>query len=191
MVTEEECIRALQRASERLGKSPTKVEYERLKVRPAAGTIIRVIGGWNAAKQAAGLKTYRRGEKGGTPIQKQPDDVEIPDEYEWAELNPQQRWYYKNRERRLAVKNRRKKELRDWYLDYKARHCACEVCGESHPACIDFHHLSEKEMEVSQMVNHGFSKENILAEIDSCRTLCSNCHRKEHFQEFKLRSSQN
>jgi hypothetical protein len=47
-------------------------------------------------------------------------------------------------------------------------------------------------MDVSRMVYMGFAKEKILDEIDSCRVLCSNCHRKEHYRSpAKDISSQN
>ncbi len=36
-------------------------------------------------------------------------------------------------------------------------------------------------MGVSEMVYLGFAKETILDEIESCRVLCANCHRKEHY----------
>ena len=56
-------------------------------------------------------------------------------------------------------------------------------CGEDHIACLDFHHQNpeEKEHNIAWMLAFGFSKEAILAEIDKCIVLCSNCHRKEHF----------
>ena len=82
MRTPEQCIDALLAATERLGKSPTMAEYDTLKQKPASGTIMRVMGGWNAAKEAAGLPTYDPGEGGGTEIQPKPDSVELPDGYE-------------------------------------------------------------------------------------------------------------
>lgn len=181
MTTPEQCIDALLAAAERLDKSPTRAEYDTLKQKPASGTIMRVMGGWNLAKEAAGLPTYYQGEGGGTEIQPKPDSVDLPDGYEWNELNPQQRWYYKNREHRVAVKTRRKEQLREWFKSYKRSKCSCEVCGETHPACLEFHHVGEKRMGVSQMVYMGFAKDRILEEIDACRVLCSNCHRKEHY----------
>lgn len=53
--TETECLEALREAAERLGESPTKAEYEDLGLRPASATIIRAVGGWNEAKEKAGL----------------------------------------------------------------------------------------------------------------------------------------
>jgi hypothetical protein len=43
--TKTECLAALRRAAERLGKSPTKAEYEKLGLTPASATIIRTVGG--------------------------------------------------------------------------------------------------------------------------------------------------
>ena len=153
---------------------------------------MRVMGGWNAAKTAAGLATYYQGECGGTEIQPKPESVNLPDGYEWTELNPQQRWYYKNRMHRIEVKAKRKEKLRSWFNAYKRSECSCEVCGETHPACLDFHHVGEKRMGVSQMVYMGFARDNILDEIESCRVLCANCHRKLHYQPSEqVGSSQN
>lgn len=185
MTTKEDCIRALHEAAAELGKSPSKTEYEEMAITPSSTTIVRIVGNWNEAKEAAGLDTVPEGMGGGPPIQPKPDWVELPDGYEWHELNPQQHWYYKNRERRVAVKTKRKEKLRDWFAGYKRRECSCEICGESHPACLEFHHVGAKRIGVSEMVSTGFAKAQILDEIESCRVLCSNCHRKEHYGSLK------
>ena len=62
----------------------------------------------------------------------------------------------------------------------------CSVCGENHPATLDFHHNSpeEKEGNVSQLNSKkGWSFARILTEIEKCTVLCSNCHRKLHYEE--------
>lgn len=90
--------------------------------------------------------------------------------------------YYKNRAKQD------KKKLVEWYFKQKTKH-KCQKCGESHPACIDFHHKDKKNklMSLARMPRHGFSKEKILEEIDKCIPLCANCHRKEHFYvDYKL-----
>ncbi|WP_394295529.1 homing endonuclease associated repeat-containing protein [Natrialba chahannaoensis] len=56
MTTEDECIEALREAAERLGESPTKAQYEEIGLTPASATIIRTCGGWNDAKERAGLE---------------------------------------------------------------------------------------------------------------------------------------
>lgn len=182
-LSEDECSEALQEAAEELGKSPTKHEYEELGIRPSSGSIKRIIGSWNLAKERAGLETYSRSTGGGQPVQPKPDWVELPQGYGWEELTPQQRWYYKNREHRIAVKSRRLKALKGWFADLKAGKYECSECSESHPSCLVFHHVEDKSLEISFMVNQGFSRESILQEIDKCVALCANCHHKEHIDE--------
>ena len=60
----------------------------------------------------------------------------------------------------------------------------CEMCGENHPACLDFHHKDKKDksFNVAIMASSGYSIEKIKEEIAKCIVLCSNCHRKEHYK---------
>lgn len=144
---------------------------------------MRVMGGWNEAKVAAGLSTYRSGEGGGSEIQPKPGWVELPDEVEWEELSGHQRWYRKNLEYSRKRKERRRRELTWWLYEYKRDECECGRCGEAHPGCLEFHHLEvdQKEFGISRMVNRGHPIKNIRAEIERCVVLCANCHRKEHW----------
>ena len=58
----------------------------------------------------------------------------------------------------------------------------CEKCGENHPATLDFHHLdpSKKDIEVPKLFK---SSKKLKAELEKCIVLCSNCHRKLHYEE--------
>ena len=68
---------------------------------------------------------------------------------------------------------------RQWIYQYKLSH-PCK-CGESDPACLDFHHAGDnKEKNVSILVNSSSSIKTIENEINKCIVLCSNCHRKKH-----------
>lgn len=60
---------------------------------------------------------------------------------------------------------------------------ACEHCGEDHPACLDFHHVDPKlkTVHIYQMRREGWSEERVAAELAKCIILCSNCHRKLHW----------
>ena len=75
----------------------------------------------------------------------------------------------------------RKRVLRNWIIEYK-RHLSCRKCGESHPACLEFHHrkASSKRFEIAAATRLGFSIETIKKEMKKCDVLCSNCHRKLH-----------
>lgn len=96
-------------------------------------------------------------------------------------------WYNKNKTKRRLQIDKRKAEIYQWFEEYRIS-IFCVECGESHPACLDFHHLdaSEKDLEVPLAVRRGWSKERILKEIAKCVVLCSNCHRKIHYNERKL-----
>lgn len=91
-------------------------------------------------------------------------------------------WYKKNIKKVVAEVARRKKELRAWFREFK-KGLKCSVCGEDHPACIDFHHKdpSKKEIIVSQCYNRGWSIERTKKEIDKCQVVCRNCHAKIHW----------
>lgn len=95
----------------------------------------------------------------------------------------ERRWYAKNSDKIKAKTAKRRKEIHDWYIEFKST-LVCSRCGENHPACIEFHHVdkAEKEYNISQMGISGFSRERILEEMSKCIILCSNCHRKEHYE---------
>ena len=78
---------------------------------------------------------------------------------------------------------RAKKKKVDWYNDFKSK-LKCEVCGESHPATLDFNHKdpSKKDFAVAAMVNR-YSIKRILEEVQKCQVLCANCHRKFHWNQ--------
>jgi len=179
--SEAECLESLREAAERLDKSPTKAEYDRLDLRPASTTIKRAFGSWNSAKEEAGLETFEQGENGGQDVRSKPEWVEIPDDAEWGKLTAQQRWYYRNRQYRITVKEDRRRGLHRWLYELKRDEVECTRCGEEHPPALDFHHPGNKERSVSEMVNDGYSKASIRKEITNCLVLCANCHRREHY----------
>lgn len=92
------------------------------------------------------------------------------------------KWYYDNYERERARQLNRKKQIKKWYQEYKST-LKCKYCDESHPACIDFHHVGKKDRNICKLVEKGYSKENLIKEIALCEPVCSNCHRKIHAQE--------
>ena len=89
--------------------------------------------------------------------------------------------YHEHKEPYLIRARGRRREIREWFKEFK-HSLRCTRCPENHPACLDFHHKdsTKKDLSVRQAVIQGWGKERILAEIDKCEVLCSNCHRKEH-----------
>ena len=113
---------------------------------------------------------------------------------EWREHNKerqlklQREWYSRNTAIAKSWVRDRKIKLAEWFAAYK-RTLRCARCGESHPACLDFHHKNplEKDVALSQVIyTKGWSKERILNEISKCEVLCSNCHRKEHYNSEQI-----
>jgi hypothetical protein len=93
--------------------------------------------------------------------------------------------YKRNTEYYIKKASEKKKQIREWWREHKKQFkCAC---GESHPACIDFHHPdNNKEKDVSTLFNEGAVKKG-LEEIKKCIPICSNCHRKLHY-DLKIKS---
>lgn len=54
----------------------------------------------------------------------------------------------------------------------------CVTCGEADPVVLEFDHIiqSEKEYTISDM--QTYSIKMIKKEIEKCRILCANCHRR-------------
>jgi len=70
------------------------------------------------------------------------------------------------------------------FMAWKAT-LSCSVCGENHPATLDFHHHSPHpdNLKINQLMKakrYSFAKKEIE---EKCIVLCSNCHRKHHWDE--------
>lgn len=85
----------------------------------------------------------------------------------------------------MASNKKNRKDFREEFHEFK-RQQGCSLCSENEPYCLDYHHLRDKTMAISQMVKLGFSFENILKEIEKCILLCANCHRKVHAGILKI-----
>lgn len=89
--------------------------------------------------------------------------------------------HYKNNKQDYINKNsNRKKDLQNFINTIKTSK-GCSYCGETDFACLDFHHMGEKESEIARAIHNGWSKERLLKEINKCIVICSNCHRKLHY----------
>jgi hypothetical protein len=93
------------------------------------------------------------------------------------------RWYQMNKGKHISYVRNHNTKIDVWFQEYK-KTLSCEICGETHPACLDFHHInpSEKKFSVSQKRDRP-SLEKLKAEIAKCCVLCANCHRKEHYKQ--------
>jgi hypothetical protein len=61
---------------------------------------------------------------------------------------------------------------------------ACVKCGENHPATLDFHHvIKENKKNVNKLLTNGAYRAARKEVTEKCIVLCSNCHRKLHYEE--------
>lgn len=89
-------------------------------------------------------------------------------------------YYGRHKEEELAYKYKRqvrkREEARHFVFSYLSSH-PCVDCGEADPMILTFDHVrGTKKMNVSQMVNQGYSLEAIQSEMDKCAVRCANCH---------------
>jgi len=97
--------------------------------------------------------------------------------------NHMRKWRASNREHANRTWTDLRAKKKAWLDEYKSTH-PCKDCGETHPACLDFHHRNpnEKELTLSLAVARA-SLERIQKEVAKCDFLCANCHRKHHYKE--------
>ena len=94
--------------------------------------------------------------------------------------------YLKNKDSIILSQLSKRRKSQDWVRQFKTE---CKHCGETHPATLDFHHLENKEHGIGNLVNRNHLtdeiKRLILIEINKCIVLCSNCHRKLHWDQTR------
>lgn len=75
------------------------------------------------------------------------------------------------------------RERKRWVHAQKRESGGCDRCEERDPACLDFHHTTDrKEATVARLISDDYSRDRIRAEIERCQVLCANCHRTEHHE---------
>ena len=92
-------------------------------------------------------------------------------------------WKFKQRTQKSS-----KTGKRQWVNDYKKNN-PCQ-CGENRPLLLDFHHLRDKEYNISDMLVRGLSLDKIQREISKCKVLCRNCHALEHYADKSGKGSE-
>lgn len=108
-------------------------------------------------------------------------DITRRSEYHKAYMK---KWYEKNKQKHLKYIRNNETNKKKW-LDEIKSNFKCSRCQENHIACLDFHHIDPKSKEIGIAIalQKNWSKERILEEINKCIVLCSNCHRKLHYDE--------
>lgn len=92
---------------------------------------------------------------------------------------------YKNKEDRDANQKKHRIMLRKRLLEYLMSH-PCEKCGEADPIVLEFDHIdrSTKTTTVAKLMSGHRSWNTILNEINKCRVLCANCHRRHTYSQL-------
>lgn len=94
------------------------------------------------------------------------------------------KYYQANKSIIIKKQQDKRRKGQEWVRQFKDK---CKNCGETHPACLDFHHIGNKEAGIASMIHTtnitDALKKKIIAEIKKCEVLCSNCHRKVHWEE--------
>lgn len=95
--------------------------------------------------------------------------------------------YLRNKNRFFGAQRQRRKTAKLHVLNIKQQSGGC-VCGEKHPALLDFHHRNpdEKELTAAKMIQNKWSPERIDKELEKCDILCANCHRRFHWEQDNL-----
>lgn len=77
----------------------------------------------------------------------------------------------------------KRERKRVWFQSIKKQY-HCIVCKTNDFRVLDFHHRdsSTKMYRIAHMIYRA-SQAKILAEIQKCDCLCSNCHRILHYEE--------
>jgi len=78
--------------------------------------------------------------------------------------------------------NAAREAAREFVYQYLLAH-PCEQCGETDPRVLEFHHIGDKDSDITRLVSGGWSIKRIQMEIDKCQVLCANCHRKVTVEE--------
>lgn len=82
--------------------------------------------------------------------------------------------YQRIKSRRSGLARRHRNRLLVWR--YLMQH-PCALCGQADPVVLDFDHLADKYHDVGFLIGASCTS-MIRAEIEKCRVLCANCHRR-------------
>ena len=81
-------------------------------------------------------------------------------------------YYLKNKLKEIDTRKKYSTMIRSWFKEYK-KTLKCSCCGDARHYVLDFHHVDNKNEEVSRLVSNK-SKKKILEEINKCTVLCAN-----------------
>ena len=94
-----------------------------------------------------------------------------------------QEYYQRTKQQHLARAKASKLKCKVKWNEFKSN-LSCSRCGESHPAILDFHHVvKENKQIVWDLIRNNAFNAAVKEVTEKCIVLCSNCHRKLHWNE--------
>lgn len=83
------------------------------------------------------------------------------------------------RARCLEKRNKNKENNKTKLLEF-LKNKKCEDCGEKDVVVLEFDHIDPKtkKFSIGDAISSGKTWKRIKIEIDKCRILCANCHRR-------------
>jgi hypothetical protein len=102
------------------------------------------------------------------------------------------RKYYEANKKKITDTTRKlRRQRRTEFSEFKSS-LTCTRCPENHPAALDFHHVvpNPANKKITELIRAGrfaFAMEEIN---NKCIVLCSNCHRKHHYEEDRKKRAQ-
>ena len=94
------------------------------------------------------------------------------------------KYYELNKQKVLETSGKLRRKNRADFAEFKSR-LACIKCGENHPSTLDFHHVipDPANKKITDLIRAGRFSFAIEEIMNKCVVLCSNCHRKHHYEE--------
>jgi len=80
---------------------------------------------------------------------------------------------------RIKADTERRREAAWEYVKSLKMKAKCK-CGYGNPAGLVFHHLGNKDIEISNAIANGWSLKSLKEELNKCEIVCANCHAEEH-----------
>ena len=95
----------------------------------------------------------------------------------------QQRYRQENGQSAYKIARDKRRENLKLQLEQYLSDKHCKNCPENRRPCLCFHHRdpTQKKYQIPQMVDHCYSWQTILTEIEKCDILCHNCHAIIHW----------
>lgn len=89
------------------------------------------------------------------------------------------------------VRSAERRERSRMFVRKHLEHHPCVRCGEEDWRVLEFHHRRkiDKRFSVGFMVSRGMPVDQIKEEMTKCDVMCSNCHRRHHYEEREMNES--